>query len=38
MLELSAIDIKLNNRITTIVNEYDCQQIFSQISEQFVDC
>ena len=47
LLEVSAIDIKLNNKLTTIVNIYDTdskttqseyQQIFTQISDQFVVC
>jgi hypothetical protein len=44
---VSAIDIKLNNKLTTIVNIYDTdskttqseyQKIFTQISDQYVVC
>jgi hypothetical protein len=47
LLEVSAIDIKLNNKLTTIVNIYytdskttqsEYQIIFTQISDQFVVC
>jgi hypothetical protein len=47
LLEVSAIDIKLNNKLTTIVNIYDTdskttqseyQKIFTQIRDQFVVC
>ena len=47
LLEVSAIDIKLNNKLTTIVNIYDTdskttqseyQKIFTQISDQYVVC
>jgi len=46
-LEVSAIDIKLNNKLTTIVNVYDTdskttqsdyQNVFTQISDQFIVC
>jgi hypothetical protein len=45
LLEASAIDIKLNNKLTTIVNIYDTdckttqseyQKIFTQISDQYI--
>jgi hypothetical protein len=45
LLEVSAIDIKLNNKLTTIVYIYDTdskttqseyQKIFTQISDQYV--
>jgi hypothetical protein len=47
LLEVSAIDIKLNNKLTTLVNIYDTdskttqseyQKIFTQISDQCVVC
>jgi len=47
LLEVSAIDIKLSNKLTTIVNIYDTdskttqsdyQKIFTQISDKFVVC
>ena len=46
-LEVSAIDIKLNNKITTVENVYDTdskttqsdyQNIFTQVSDQFIVC